>query len=164
MNIHNMINISTRTLGDDEHRFINEIASLLAPWGMPVMSGRVFGYVLLNQGPVSVNQIAADLKTSKVGAWNAARRLEEFGHVRRYGEPGSKRALYGPTDNFAAPLVEQCSLLGALGILLQKRASTTAKGDVAVRLQEMAQFYLSMRQAMEAAVKKLNASRSVKKR
>jgi hypothetical protein len=146
-------------LGADENHFIREIAALLAPWGMPVMAGRVYGYLLLNPAPVSVNQIATDLRTSKVAAWNAARSLEEFGHVRRYGEPGSKRALYGPTGNFDVPMVKQCALLGSLGALLQNSASAIAQGDVASRLQEMARFYLSMRKAMEATIQELNANR-----
>ena len=155
-----MINIVKRAISDDERRFIQEVASLLATWGMPGSAGRVFGYLLLKQSPVSLDQIATDLEMSKVGSWNAARLLERFGHARRYGEPGSKRALYGASDNFGSPLQEQGSLLGALGTLLQNGASTVATGEAAVRLAERGRFYLFLRRAMEAAIQDFNASRS----
>ncbi len=155
-----MLNITGSSLKAGEHLFINEIAALFEPWGWTLMSGRVYGYLLLNRGTVSVNQIAADLGTSKVAAWKAARSLEEFGHVRRYGDPGSKRALYGPTDNFDAPILRQCVLLGSLGKLLQNSASTITTGDVSSRLKEMARFYFSMRKAMESAIEELNVARS----
>ncbi|MDB5972186.1 MAG: hypothetical protein JWQ90_4636 [Hydrocarboniphaga sp.] len=164
MNIKKIVNIPASQLSEDELRFVDDMAGLLAPWGMAVMSGRVYGYLLLHQGPVSVNQIAADLQVSKVAAWNAARSLEEFGHVRRYGEPGSKRALYGPTDNFDVPMVKQCVLLGALGALLRNSASTVAKGETATRLRAMSQFYVSIQQAMEASIRDLNAKKSLRKR
>lgn len=149
--------MSKKTCRADQLRFINEIASLLEPWGMPRTSGRLFGYLLLSEAPVGLDQIAADLEMSKSGACNAARLLERFGNARRYGEPGSKRVLYGPSDNYAAPLAAQSFLLGTLGGVLQTYASTTASGNSAPRLQEMAHFYLSMRSAMDAAIGKLNA-------
>jgi hypothetical protein len=67
----------------------------------------------------------------------------------RDGEAGSKRALYGPIDNFAAPLVRGCVLLGNLAKLPQKNASMIANGDITARLQKMSHFYQSMGQTME---------------
>jgi hypothetical protein len=139
-------------LRDDQRRFIDQFACLLAPWGMPMSSGRVNAYLLLNAAPVSVNRIAADLKMSKVSAWKAARSLAEFGHVRRYGEPGSKRALYGPSEDFASPFRKQSSLLGALGTCFQESAATIGSPETSVLLQEMAKFYFSLQQAMERGV------------
>jgi DNA-binding Lrp family transcriptional regulator len=154
----------------EERQFIESIAELLAPWGMSLMSGRVYGYILLNQGTVSVNQIAAALGTSNVAAWNAARSLEAFGHVRRYGEQGSKRALYGPTDNFDAPFVKRAELLGALAKQLRGAASSivrsrargrasTGKGSAPPRLRAMARFYVSMQRAMATVIQELNADK-----
>jgi hypothetical protein len=151
-----MINIVKRAIRDDQRRFISEIASLLAPWGMPMSSGRVYAYLLLHERPVNLDQIAADLQMSRVTAWKAARNLADFGHVRRHGEPGSKRALYGPTDSFADPMMKQCSLLEALGTVMQSSAPAVAAGKTAARLLEMAHFYLSLGQTMAAAIRRLN--------
>ncbi len=160
VDIHNMMNIKRRILRDDEQRFIQEIASLLAPRGLPPTAGRLYGYLLLSPAPVSLDQIAADLEMSKGGAWNAARMLERCGTARRYGQPGSKRALYGPPDDFTAPLSEQSALFGAIGTLLQTGAATVASDDVATRLKAMSQFYLSMRRTMDTTIAELNATRA----
>lgn len=157
-----MLNIPDR-LGDDERRFMDEFAALLAYRGMPLSSGRLYGYLLLQQAPVTLEQIGADLGLSKGGAWNAAKVLERCGHVRRYGEPGSKRLLYAATDNYAAPLLEQCALLGSVGALLQSSAGIVAKDQAATRVSEMSEFYFSMKQIMEDAIRDLDAVRARKR-
>jgi hypothetical protein len=151
-NIQNMLNVSKRSFVAGELQFMSEIASLLAPWGMPHTAGRLFGYLLLSGTPVSLDQIAADLEMSKSGACNAAKMLERFGNARRYGEAGSKRVLYGPSDNYAAPLAKQSSLLGAIGRVLQDSAATVASREAALRLTKMAGFFTSLGEAMTAAI------------
>lgn len=158
-----MVNIPDR-MSDAERRFMDEFAALLAYRGMPLSSGRLYGYLLLQQQtPVSLEQIGTDLGLSKGGAWNAAKVLERCGHVRRYGEPGSKRLLYAATDNYAAPMLEQTALLGSIGALLQTSAGTVAKAQAATRLEEMSEFYFSMKQSMEDAIRNLDALRAKKR-
>jgi DNA-binding transcriptional regulator GbsR (MarR family) len=147
----------------EELQFIKEVAALFEPWGWPAMHGRVYGYLLLHHAPVSLNRIASDLGISKVAAWNAAKALESFEHVRRHGDPGSKRALYGPSDHFHAPVAKQRVLLGSLATLLDNSATTLASAEAAPRLQEMAQFYASMGQAIEATIEQLNTARAKKR-
>lgn len=155
-----MVNIGPAPLREDELRFIDEVAALLAPRGMPTSAGRVYGYVLLNEAPVSLDQIAAQLDMSKGGAWNAAKTLERCGQVRRYGERGSKRALYGPTENYDAAMLEQSALMGAMGALMEESAKITSSGRVAGRLRDMARFHLTMREIIEAGIRELNAGRA----
>jgi hypothetical protein len=164
-----MVNIEKRPMRAAQRRFIDEIAALLAPWGMAPSQARTYGYLLLHQEPVTLDRIAADLQMSKVGAWKAARSLEAFGHICRYGEPGSKRALYGPTDRFETPLAKQSALLGALGAVMQDGATTVTSGGAATRLRAMARFYLATRAAIEQAIADLDsapsaAAKSAKKR
>ncbi|CAN7452945.1 hypothetical protein LJR219_002960 [Phenylobacterium sp. LjRoot219] len=157
-----MLNIPDR-LSDAERRFMDDFAALLAYRGMPLSSGRLYGYLLLQQTPVSLEKIGADLELSKGGAWNAAKVLERCGHVRRYGEPGSKRLLYAATENYAAPMLEQTALLGSIGGLLKDSAGSVAKAQAATRLEEMAEFYFSMKQSMEDAIRALDALRAQKR-
>ena len=133
----------------DEQIFIHEIETLLATWGLAPSSGRVYGYLLLHAVPMTLDEIAADLEMSRAGAWNAARVLERFGHVRRYGTPGSKLSRYAMSDNFAAPVVAQASLLENFEKLLR---SYNATGEVAVQLEERAQFLGLLRNAIRAVV------------
>jgi hypothetical protein len=151
------MNIASSRLTDDQRIFIEEYAALLAPWGLPPASGRVCGYTLLQQKPVSLDQIAADLEMSKAGAWNAAKVLERCGHVRRYGEPGSKRAMYAASHNYASILAEHCAMWGDMGALLQNSASTVATGAAADRLQEMGRFFVALRARIEQAIGELKA-------
>jgi DNA-binding transcriptional regulator GbsR (MarR family) len=138
------------SLREDEQQFIQQVAALLAPRGLSPSQGRVYGYMLLRQGPVSVDQISADLEMSRVGAWNAARNLE----------PGTKRALYAASDNFGTPMLEQAAILGEMGQLLQHCSDNIASGEAAVQLHDRACFYHALQQVMEEKVAELNAQRA----
>lgn len=142
-------------LSGDEQKFIEEHAALLYARGMPYSAGRVYGYLLLRQTPVSLDDIAEALTISRVGAWNAARRLETFGHVQRHGSPGSKRALYSPSDNFAAPLLGQTSLLQDIATLLEQCARQGAAPEAAPHLQARADFYRSVADVMMEKIREL---------
>ncbi len=135
-----------------ERRFVDEMATLLEPWGMARSVGRVYGYLLLHPEPVDVDRIADHLEMSRSGAWNAARELERFGHVRRQGVPGSKRALFVQSDDFAAPLRAQLSLLAAMAKVLKDCASSRGRDPAAEHLLRRAGFYLAMRDAMEVGI------------
>jgi DNA-binding transcriptional regulator GbsR (MarR family) len=144
--------MSNKHLTGAERRFIEDVARLLVPWGVPQTAARLYGYLLLNAEPVSLDRITSDLEISKSSASVAARLLEQYTLARRHGERGSKRALYAVSDNYEGMLTEQNRLLDTLAGLLTKGASTVASGTTRDRLQEMAEFYLAVRQAMETAL------------
>lgn len=135
-----------------EQRFNEDAARLLIPWGVPQTAARLYGYLLLCAEPVGLDRITADLEISKSSASVAARLLETYRLARRHGERGSKRALYSVSDNYEDMLTEQNRLLDALADLLNSGASNVASGATRDRLEEMAEFYLAIRQAMETAL------------
>ena len=143
------------TLGPDERRFIDEIAALFQPWGMARSLARLFGYLLLQDAPIGLEKIAADLELSRSGAWSAAKRLEHFGHIRSYGEPGSKRELYAQSDNFAAPMIGQTRLLRDIGKQLEIGAAITAGEAAADKLRRRAAFYSRLQKIFSDAIKEL---------
>jgi DNA-binding transcriptional regulator GbsR (MarR family) len=151
---------ASSSLQEDEQQFIQQVATLLAPRGLSPSEGRVYGYMLLRQGPVSVDQIAMDLEMSRVSAWNAARNLEGGGHILRHRVPGSKRGLYAASDNFGTPMLEQAAILGEMGQLLQHCSDNIASGKEAVQLHERADFYHAIQQVMEEKVAEINAQRA----
>ena len=151
-----MPNISKKR-SEEQRRFIDDVASLLTPSGMPQTQAHMYGYLLLRAAPVSLDRITADLEVSKSSACVAARSLERYGLARRHRERSSKRALYGASDNFAGRLAEQSALLRTLGKLIRDRAPTVASGDTAVRLHALSGFYLSMGAAMDTLIKTLDA-------
>ncbi|MEZ2126596.1 MULTISPECIES: GbsR/MarR family transcriptional regulator [unclassified Sinorhizobium] len=140
-----------------EERFIDDVARLLIPWGVPQTAARLYGYLLLNAEPASLDRITSDLQISKSSASVAARLLEQYMLVNRHGERGSKRALYAVSENYEGMLTEQNRLLDALAGLMRKGASTAASETAGDRLNEMAEFYLAMRRAMETALESWRA-------
>jgi len=135
-----------------KQRFIEDAARLLIPWGVPQTAARLYGYLLLCAEPVSLDRITADLEISKSSASVAARLLEAYRLAQRHGERGSKRALYAVSDNYEGMLTEQNRLLDALADLLKNSTDAVASGAARDRLDEMAAFYLAIRQAMETAL------------
>jgi hypothetical protein len=156
-NIQNIVNIARNTFNNAEMQFIQDIACVFGPIGMPASIGRLYGYLLLKQTPISLEQIAADLSMSKGGAWNGARHLERYGFARRLGEPGGKRAFYAPSENFGSSFTATDSLLASFGSVLQNGADHVASGEAAVRLAQRAKFSSMLREAIAKAVSELSA-------
>jgi DNA-binding transcriptional regulator GbsR (MarR family) len=152
-----MPNLSNKHLTGTERRFIEDAARLLVPWGVPQTAARLYGYLLLRTEPVSLDRITSDLEISKSSASVAARLLEQYTLARRHGERGSKRALYGVSENYEGMLTEQNRLLDALAALLRTGATTAASATTRDRLEEMAEFYLAIREAMESALQRWRA-------
>jgi HTH-type transcriptional regulator, osmoprotectant uptake regulator len=135
-------------------RFIEDVARLLMPWGVPQTAARLYGYLLLSAEPVSLDRITTDLELSKSSASVAARLLEKYTLARRQSERGSKRALYEVSDNYEGMLTEQNRLLGALAELLRTGAKNVGSRTARARLEEMAEFYLVTRKAMESTLQR----------
>jgi len=149
--------MSNKYLTATERRFIEDAARLLVPWGVPPTAARLYGYLLLRTEPVSLDRITSDLEISKSSASVAARLLEQYTLARRHGERGSKRALYGVSENYEGMLTEQNRLLDALAALLRTGATTATSATTRDRLEEMAEFYLAIREAMESALQRWRA-------
>jgi len=90
--------MSNHPLTDDQRRFIQDMAALLVPWGMPPGMANLYAWLLLTAEPASLDTIAAQLGMAKSSASVAARGLEQIGLARRHTEPGSKRLRYGASD------------------------------------------------------------------
>jgi hypothetical protein len=151
------MNIARNKLSEGELQFIADVASVFTPIGMPSSVGRLYGYLLLKQSPQSLDQIALELLVSKGSAWNGARHLERYGFARRLSEPGGKRALYAPSENFGSSFTATDSLLAAFGSVLQNGANHVATGEAAIRLAQRAKFSLMLREAIAKAVSDLSA-------
>jgi DNA-binding transcriptional regulator GbsR (MarR family) len=138
--------------GKAERQFVEDVARLLMPWGVPAVAARLYGYLLLCPRPVSLDQITEDLGISKSSASVAARLLESYKLAHRHREPGTKRALYAVADDYEAMIRQQNQLLDALADQLNAGVRVVTSKSVSVRLEEMADFYRVMRSAMEDAI------------
>ena len=146
--------------GKGEQRFIEDVARLLLPWGVPPVAARLYGYLLLCPRPVSLDEITRDLGVSKSSASVAARLLESYALAHRHREAGTKRALYAVTDDYKALIQQQNRLLEALAAQLGAAAGIAASRRVSARLEEMAEFHRVMRSAIEDAMGRWKRRRS----
>lgn len=154
------MNITTQSLADDERLFIDRMAGLLTSCGMPAAAARLYGLLLLHdEGPIGLDDIAHALDMSRANAWYAARALERSGHVRRVSQKGSKRVLLEISSDVVPPALAQQLLLQNMSQLLQEQASSTAKPNVAQRLQDKAEFCQLIYQAMQDAIASIRAKR-----
>lgn len=144
--------MSTSMLSDDQRRFLDEFVTLLAGWNMPANAARVYGFLLFQGEPASLDEIATRLEISKSNACKAAKLLENAGHCRRVGEKGTKRVLYVAREDFGTPFLLRTASLGALNRLMETRAAKVAEGKAARRISELADFYRAMQSAMEAII------------
>lgn len=143
-----------------EQCFIDDIARLLLPWGVPPVAARLYGYLLLCPHPVSLDEITRDLSISKSSASVAARLLESYTLARRHREAGTKRALYAVAEDYESMIQRQNRLLEALAAQLNAGAGIAASKRVSARLEEMAEFYRVMRGAVEDAMRRWKRGRS----
>jgi DNA-binding transcriptional regulator GbsR (MarR family) len=154
-----MTNMSRKRQSGSKLRFIEDVARLMIPWGVPPAAARLYGYLLLCSEPVSLDRMAADLEISKSSASVAARLLEQYRLALRHSERGSKRVLYEVSQDYDGILIEQNRLLDGLAKLLKSGESAVASGKAQNRLEEMAEFYRTIRQSMDTALRRWRASR-----
>ncbi len=139
-------------LTDDRRRFIDEFVTLLAGWNMPANAARVYGFLLLQGEPASLDTIAEEVEISKSNACKAAKLLETAGHCRRVGERGTKRVLYVAREDFGTPFLLRTASLGALNRLMETRGSKIADKAAVRRVKDLASFYDTMQTAMEQVI------------
>jgi DNA-binding transcriptional regulator GbsR (MarR family) len=132
-------------------RFLQRMAQLLVPLGVPQTAARLYGYLLLSNEPVSLDRIVAELEISKSTASVAARLLEMYTLVRRSGERGTRRVLFEVSDDYSGMIVAQKRMLEQLASLIKEGARGSKSSKTRERLSTMAEFYLVNRDAMDAA-------------
>ena len=144
--------MSNIELSSEDELFLDDIASLMAPWGWARPVGRIYAYLLLRAEPATLDEIVTDLGISKSNASVAARTLEHCGHARRHSEPGSKRIFYAASDDHGSSFDERVTLLRRLETLFQRQSSRGLDTSVTHRLDSLASFYARMRGAMEGVI------------
>ena len=76
-----------------EH-FVEKMGRHFEADGGARIGGRLFGYLLLQDEPRSLDELAEDLKVSKASISTNARLLEQWGIVERVSRPGDRRDFY----------------------------------------------------------------------
>jgi predicted DNA-binding transcriptional regulator len=148
-----MSNIENMSEKENRQHFIREIARILVPCGVPEAAARLYGYLLLCESPVSLDDIVAELEVSKSTASVAARLLVMYTLARRQSQRGTRGILYEVSDDFDGILKAQMQYMGQLNDLLRQGAGKTRSKATRNRLGIMADFYLLNRNALETALR-----------
>jgi DNA-binding transcriptional regulator GbsR (MarR family) len=152
-----MPNIRNKEPRQTRYNFIQGMADLLVPLGVPQTAARLYGYLLLSDAPVSLDRIVADLEISKSTASVAAHLLEMYTLVRRSGQRGTRRVLFEPSDDYSGMINAQKRSLERLAALIKEGAQSSSSRKTRERLRTMAEFYLVNRDAMESAQREWSA-------
>jgi predicted transcriptional regulator len=147
--IQKFVNMQKHILSADQHRFVDDVTALLKTRGMPPAAGRIYAYLLICDEPVGLDRIALDLGMSKSGVSTMGRVLEHCGVARRHAVPGTKRVLYGPSDDGSAQIAEQSRVMGVMAGLLGRAAAFSERPETADRLAGMADFHRAIQAAMD---------------
>jgi DNA-binding transcriptional regulator GbsR (MarR family) len=126
---------------------MDEVASLMAPWGWSRHVARIFAYLLIRERPATLDDISEHLGIAKSIASVAARELEKFGNARRHSQPGTKQLLYSAPEKRWGPFPDQAATIGILAALVERQSFDSPA--VTQRLSNMAAFLRAMREAME---------------
>jgi DNA-binding transcriptional regulator GbsR (MarR family) len=127
------------------HDFADEIGLFFEDNGLPRMSGRVLGWLLVCDPPhQSAEELAAALRASRSSISMAMQLLQTNGAVERYAVPGSRRTYYRLTPGFWLREAEDKAALAARWRKLADRGLgllTDRSVESRQRLQEMHDMY-----------------------
>jgi DNA-binding MarR family transcriptional regulator len=137
-------------------RFVERFAGVLANSGVPTMSARVMGRMLVSPtGTMTSSELAESLRISQPAVSGAVRQLLQVGFISRERIPGSRKDHYRIRDDvFAAILERRNSALG-------EWESTSRSGvelfgsdsPVGRRLAEAADFFAFIHQDLDQLIK-----------
>jgi len=124
-------------LAEQRRRFIEDFGQLYAKYGISLSFGRVFALLLMSEGPLSLDDIAAQLETSKSTISVATRDLARVGVARRVGRPGSRRVLYEACDDMLPIFEAQFARVRQSLTVLKRGDGLLPRGRARERLLEM---------------------------
>lgn len=88
-------------------RFVERLGLQVEGEGFPRIAGRMIGYLLLQDEPSSLDELAEKLQVSKASVSTNARALEDMGFVERRSVPGDRRDYYMIVDEPWGVLLER---------------------------------------------------------
>ena len=74
--------------------FIEKFCVIAEQDGFPRIAGRIMGFLLLHEGPYTLDELADELQISKTSASTNARLLEQHGIIERVVKAGDRRDFY----------------------------------------------------------------------
>jgi DNA-binding MarR family transcriptional regulator len=143
-------------------QFVERFAGVLANSGVPTMSARVMGAMLVSPtGTMTAAELAESLKISQPAVSGAVRQLLQVSFISRERLPGSRKDHYRIREDVFAAILERRNLA------LSEWESTSRSGaslfgedtPVGRRLTEAADFFAFIHADMEQIIKNWRSER-----
>lgn len=74
--------------------FIEKFCVVVEQDGFPRIAGRIMAFLLVNEGPFTLDELADQLQISKTSASTNARLLEQYNLIQREVKSGDRRDFY----------------------------------------------------------------------
>lgn len=111
--------------------FVNAVGDLLASWSLSKATGRVYGALLLEDAPVSLDHLGAAVSLSKGQVSTSTRELAAWGLARTLPQAGSRRVLVEATQGLESLLEASQRRARTLVNALASGRRLVASGSVA---------------------------------
>ena len=128
--------------------FIQDFGEAYKSFGLSRLMGHIVGLLLYTQKPLSLDDIAAELKVSKGPVSQIAHRLRDHNLIRKVWVPGSRKDFYAAEqDIFGQAFANQAAML-ARNLTLARKYQDLLEDTpdevppaFAARIDEMTRFY-----------------------
>lgn len=92
---------------DATDAFIETMGRHFEEEGIPRIAGRLFGLLMVNAEPCSLDDMADRLRVSKGSVSSNSRMLEQWGVAERVTRPGDRRDYYHLADDMESRILER---------------------------------------------------------
>ena len=149
-------------MDDVEQSFIEGLGLISEEDGMPRIAGQIFGLLLLREGALSLDELAARLQVSKASASTNARLLDRMDVIERASRPGDRRDFYRITPDAPERSLDRVvhrmnRMLGLVDATLERLPDS--KREQRERLESMRDWQAFLVQEIEALVERWQRER-----
>ena len=144
-----------------KQRLIEDLGMLFEDSGIPRMSGRIFGWLLLSSPQhQSAGQIAEGVGASKGSVSTMLRMLVQFGMIERFGVPGERSAYYRVKPAYWVGMMQAKMDFIRRFHDIAERALDAVEGsdpERVSRLEETRDFYRGLGTELTSVIERLSA-------
>lgn len=125
----------------ERERFIDAMGDLLASWHLARATGRLYGYLLLQEKASTSERLRADLGMSAGAVSTSTRELVSWGLARTISQRGSRRLMIEAAGGFEQLLRASHERTRLFIRTLQDARSLTDGEEAARRLQDVVELF-----------------------
>lgn len=146
-------------MSSDADRFIERMGRYFEADGIPRIGGRLFGLLLLQEEPRSLDELADLLRVSKTSVSTNARLLDRWGLIRRVTRPGDRKDYYEAAPDQTRTLELRLRRVREMSDLLAEAAEVVPpeRTGPAERIAQLRRFNDEALKQLEALLEGLQA-------